>query len=96
MTHKVDIADMVFTPPALTIHVGDTVTWREVGEAGHSTTSDDEIPPSLSPDNPEGPLWDSGIMEAGQSFSRTFSSTGSFSYHCSRHPMMTGTILVEG
>jgi plastocyanin len=39
--------------------------------------------------------WNSGSIAPGGSFSRTFSSTGTYSYHCSIHPNMAGTIVVN-
>jgi plastocyanin len=41
-------------------------------------------------------LWPagSGTMGAAQTFSYTFTAAGSYAYHCSIHPGMTGTITV--
>ena len=44
----------------------------------------------------DGGLFNSGNLSSGQSFSFTFMSRGSFSYHCRIHPSMTGTVSVTG
>jgi Bacterial Ig domain len=73
--------NFAFTPNTATINAGDTVTWNCVGSP-HSSTSDTEV-------------WDSGIFGAPHTFSRTFNSAGSFPFHCTVHPFMTGTITVQ-
>jgi plastocyanin len=60
---------------------GTVVTWQNKDDTQHTTTSD-------TPG-----IWDSGIMAPGKSYSVTFNSTGTFTYHCNVHPM-TGTIEV--
>jgi Cupredoxin-like domain len=60
---------------------GTTVDWQNKDNTQHTTTSD-------TPG-----IWDSGILSPGQSYSITFNSTGTFTYHCNIHPM-TGTIEV--
>jgi plastocyanin len=40
-------------------------------------------------------LFDSGPIAAGQQFSHTFSTVGSFAYHCTIHPGMVGTVNVQ-
>jgi len=81
--HFVSIPGFSFDPPTLTIDQGDIVTWTNNHTVPHTTTSDD------------GTEWDSGTMAPGATFSYTFTSAGSFPYHCTIHPMMMGTITVE-
>jgi LPXTG-motif cell wall-anchored protein len=78
----VTIADFQFTPAQITINQGDTVTWTNNGPSAHSATA------------PDG-SFDTGIFPAGQSRSHTFNDTGTFSYICTPHPNMHGTIVVE-
>ena len=68
----------------LVIPVGTAVTWVNTDSIVHTTTSDD------SP-----PTWDSNLLSSGQSFTFTFTSAGTFPYHCNVHPVMKGTIQVE-
>ena len=71
-----------FQPPDITIQAGDTVRW---------TNLDDERHTSTSPGN-----WDSGDLNAGQSWERTFTSGGAYSYICVYHSNMVGSITVIG
>jgi hypothetical protein len=79
---SVTIADFQFTPAQITIDQGDTVTWNNNGPSSHSATA-----PSGS--------FDTGIMPSGQSRSHTFNEAGTFSYICTPHPDMHGTVVVR-
>jgi len=81
----VDVAihDYYFTPTPVTINVGDTVRWTNDGPSIHTTTSDTN-------------LWDSGNLVVGQTFSYTFTSAGTFDYHCKLHASMHGSVVVTG
>jgi plastocyanin len=80
-TANINIVNFAFSPNTVNINVNDSVTWTWVGSP-HSATSDTT-------------LWDSGVFGAGHTFSRTFTSAGSFPFHCTVHPFMTGTITVQ-
>ena len=80
--------NLVFDPESVTIRPGDQVKWTW-DSGGHSTTSG-------SPGLPNG-IWDSGIHNAGATFTRTFNSTGTFPYYCTPHGgccNMVGTVAV--
>lgn len=77
---NVNIVNFAFSPNTVNINVNDSVTWTWVGSP-HTTTSDTG-------------LWDSGVFGTGHTFSRTFTAPGSFPFHCTVHPFMTGTITV--
>ena len=79
---SVTIADFQFTPAQITINQGDSVTWTNNGPTAHSATA------------PDG-SFDTGIFPAGQSRTHTFSDAGTFSYICTPHPNMHGTIVVQ-
>ena len=81
-TENVTIVDFEFTPASITIQQGDTVTWTNDGPTAHSATASDGS-------------FDTGIFSAGGSRSETFDEAGTFSYICTPHPNMTGTITVE-
>ena len=76
-----------FSPATLTIKAGTTVTWKNTTAVAHTVTSDD------------GKSFDSGMANpiAAQSgtFSFTFTSPGTFAYHCAIHPFMKATIIVQ-
>ena len=65
----------------ITITAGQTVQW----------TNEDPVPHAVSGDNGS---WGSGEIGNGESLSMTFTTPGSFAYHCSIHPAMQGKIIV--
>jgi LPXTG-motif cell wall-anchored protein len=79
----VTISDFQFSPGSVTVNVGDTVTWSNNGPTGHSATANDGS-------------FDTGILQKGSSGSHTFSQAGTFSYICTPHPFMKGTVVVQG
>jgi LPXTG-motif cell wall-anchored protein len=78
----VTISDFQFAPASVTVNVGDTVTWTNNGPTPHSATSSSGV-------------FDTGIMDAGQSGSHTFTEAGTFAYICTPHPNMHGTVVVQ-
>jgi plastocyanin len=78
----VNIRDFAFEPATLRVRAGATVRWVNQGPTSHTSTSDNAG-------------WDSGFLAAGENYSRTFSSTGEFAYHCEPHPTMRATVIVE-
>lgn len=79
----VDIVDFAFSSEVLNINVGDTVTWTNGDSAKHTVTSD------------SGGELDSVLLAKGESYSHTFNEVGTFNYHCTPHPYMTGVIVVS-
>jgi amicyanin len=80
-SHQVDIVDFAFSPAALTITVGDSVTWTNLDFVVHTATS-------------TGGAFDSGDLEQGESYTLTFTEPGTYDYLCTPHPTMTGRIVV--
>jgi len=78
---NVTISDYKYTPPTITIHVGDKVTWNHDGPSSHTATAN-------------GGSFNTGVLSKGASASHTFTHTGTFSYYCQIHPFMHGTIVV--
>src|SRR6266404_3033486 len=78
---NISIVNFAFTPSSVSISVNDSVKWTWAGSP-HSTTSDTA-------------LWESGVLGTGATFTHTFTSAGSFPFHCSVHPFMTGTVAVQ-
>jgi plastocyanin len=75
------------------IQAGDSVTWTyPAGGTVHTTTEC-----GASCDSPTGtPLWDSGYMSPGHTFTWTFDAPGTYRYYCSLHPFdMRGTIVAQ-
>ncbi len=88
-----------FEPATLTISKGTKVTWRNTGQVAHTVTDD----PSKAADKSHAALpsgaqpWDSGMINAGQEYSRTFDVPGTYKYFCIPHEAagMVGTIIVQ-
>ena len=78
---QVGIDNFTFNPKVVTVKTGTTVTW----------TNNDDIPHTVA--NP--PKFKSKALDTGDKYSFTFTTPGSYSYFCSLHPHMTGTIVVE-
>ena len=72
-----------YAPNPLTITSGTMVTW----------TNNDSITHTSSSDTPG--VFESGNIPAGGSFSFTFQTKGTVSYHCNIHPGMIGSIVVQ-
>jgi hypothetical protein len=81
---NIEIYDFVFNPPTVTVNVGDTVTWTNLGHTTHSVTS-----------QPTG-QFASGVLVPGQTYSVTFLAPGVYSYICVPHPPMAGQVIVLG
>jgi plastocyanin len=83
-TTEVKIDNFSFTPATLTVAAGTTVTW----------TNRDDIPHTVvSADDPK--VFKSKVMDTDEKFSFTFTKAGSYTYFCSVHPKMTGTVVVK-
>ena len=74
----VTVQDFSFTPATVTVGQSETVTWAF--RALHTTTSNQGF-------------WDSGARASGD-YAVTFLDAGTFGYHCSMHPSMTGRVRV--
>ena len=76
-----------FSPVRIEVVLGTTVTWTNKDAVPHDVT----VAPVVmsSSDGSE-----SGLLLPGQSFSYTFTSQGTFQYHCLEHPGMVGEVIV--
>jgi plastocyanin len=74
-----------YTPDVITVVIGknNTVFWTNSDSAAHTVTSD------------SAGVFDSGTLNPGGTFQWTFTAPGTFTYHCSFHPWMQGTIVVK-
>ena len=93
-TGNVRVRDLAFTPSALSVKVGTTVTWTNGDGTAHTATSGRPPDPDTGLANPDGMF--NGTMDgAGKTFTFTFDRPGIFTYFCSRHPgQMQGTVTV--
>ncbi len=86
----VTIQDFAFSPDTVIVKAGGTVQWTNFGASAHAPTADDSS-------------WTSGQIApaggamgggSGGTFSRTFLTAGTYSYHCANHTYMTGVVSV--
>ena len=77
-----------YSPDKITLVLGvnATVTWSNDDSAPHTVTST-SVPSGAS-------SFDSGNMNAGQTFTYTFTVAGTYQYKCDYHSWMTGTVTV--
>ena len=78
---SVDVIDNDYEPRDLTVRPGARVTWTFDGDLPHSVT------------DAEG-SFDSGILGKGAEFTRTFDEPAEYSYYCTLHHAMVGTLVV--
>lgn len=79
----VSIQNFAFSPGTIQVTAGTTVTWTNNDQTTHTVTADDGS-------------FDSGDVAPGGTFSMTFTTPGTFAYHCKIHPFMTASIVVTG
>jgi plastocyanin len=79
---RVAAKDNRFTPPAVQVPAGTTVTWAfEDGLVPHDVTGDG---------------WRSGDPQRKGTFAHTFDRPGTYPYRCTVHDGMTGRVVVSG
>ena len=81
--NKIEIKDFAFNPQTLTVKSGETVTWINRDEEPHTVVS------------VEKQFKKSTALDTDQTFTITAGAPGTYTYFCSVHPKMTGTIVVE-
>jgi len=97
----VKMVDMpaTFQPATISIKVGETVEWKNVGNSVHHASSDPSTavnPSEVS--NPAGAKpFDSGFLQPGQSYTYTFTVPGTYKYICAPHETsgMLGEVVVR-
>ncbi len=82
------IATCNFSPTPLTVTRNTKVTWTNNGQLLHTVTAPDPAAPT-PPAN-----FDSGTLNQGQQFSRTFTVAGTYNYYCTIHPFMKAQVVV--
>jgi len=80
--NTVTIKNFDYSPMALTVSAGTTVTWHNLDGEPHTVVSVDG-------------LFRSAALDSGESFTFTFTKSGTFKYVCSIHPKMVATVTVK-
>ena len=81
--NKIEIKDFAFNPQTLTVKSGEKVTWINRDEEPHTIVS------------VEKQFKKSSAIDTDQEFTITAGAPGTYTYFCSVHPKMTGTIIVQ-
>jgi plastocyanin len=81
--NRIVIKDFHFTPQTLTVKSGEKITWINRDEEPHTVVS------------VEKQFKKSTALDTDQEFTITAGPPGTYTYFCSVHPKMTGTIVVE-
>ncbi len=81
-----------FEPKLINIQLGidNHVVWNNKDITAHTVTPDD----AALKDPYSGPFGSPGVIKPGESYEFTFTKPVNFSYHCSPHPWMTGTLKI--
>jgi plastocyanin len=82
-TVRIDMLNLKYGQPEITVAPGTVVVWTNSDPLQHTVTADDES-------------FDSGLIDPEGQFAMTFDTPGSYAYHCTPHPFMKGTVVVSG
>ena len=80
--NTIEIKDFAFNPQTITVKSGEKVTWTNRDEEPHTIVS------------VEKQFKKSSALDTDQTFTITAGAPGTYTYFCSVHPKMTGTIIV--
>jgi plastocyanin len=79
---QITIDNFTFSPSALTIATGTTVTWINHDDTPHTVTAQNHT-------------FTSSGLDTDDHFSHQFTIPGAYPYYCTIHPKMTATIIVR-
>lgn len=79
---NVSIQNMRYSPPTITVKVGQSVTWTNNDDRDHTVVADDG---SFQSDN----------ISAGGTYRHKFTKVGRYKYGCRYHPRMKGEVVVS-
>lgn len=72
------------SPDTISLATAATLSWGNFDNITHTITADGASP-----------AFSSGNLASGKKFSFTFTAAGTYTYHCSIHPSMTGKVVVQ-
>jgi plastocyanin len=81
--NQIEIKDFHFNPQTVTVKSGEKITWINRDEEPHTVVSVEKQFKKSPP------------LDTDQEFTITAGAPGTYTYFCSVHPKMTGTIIVE-
>lgn len=80
---EVKIDNFTFAPVTLTVAAGTTVKWVNRDDIPHTVVSEDKS------------TFKSKALDTDESFSYTFTKSGTYTYFCSIHPKMVAKVVVQ-
>jgi plastocyanin len=81
--NTIEIKDFAFNPKTITVKSGEKITWINRDEEPHTVVS------------VEKQFKKSQALDTDDKFTITAGAPGTYTYFCSVHPKMTGTIVIE-
>jgi plastocyanin len=81
-TTAVTIQKFAFGPAAIVVKVGTTITWTNMDDEAHTVF--------FAFDGSRSPI----LVNNANVYHKTFTTPGTFTYHCTIHPFMTGNVEV--
>jgi len=79
---EVIISNLSFQPASITVGRGSIIVWRNQDTVTHTVTAEDGS-------------FNSGTIVVGDTFEQRFDKVKTYTYSCSIHPEMKGTIIVK-
>lgn len=80
---KVQIKNFAFVPARVEVSPGTRMVWTNQDSDPHTVTTDK-------------PGFSSQALNTGQTYVHRLLKPGTFAYHCTIHPFMHGTVVVQG
>jgi plastocyanin len=78
----VDLRSFKYKPVTIVVKKGGHVRWTNSDSAAHTATADDRS-------------FDTQTIDIGKARTVTFTTAGTFPYHCDFHPFMKATVVVR-
>lgn len=79
---RAGMRNLAYVPGRIEIEAGTTVEWTNNDPLAHTVTSDNGA-------------FDSGLIASGRTWRHTFTTPGTYPFHCNPHPFMKGTVVVR-
>jgi plastocyanin len=79
---KVDVKSFKFNPGVIAVKKGGRITWTNSDSTAHTATADARS-------------FDTQSINPGKSKSVSFTTAGTFAYHCDFHPFMKAMVVVR-
>lgn|ERR1035437_1213277 len=80
--HEILIRGFMYQPDVVTLHIGDTVQWKNSDIVPHTVSAEDKS-------------FNSGLIAPGATWKFVAKKAGIFPYRCMPHPNMHGKLIVQ-